>query len=246
VTFHPGAAWGAVLALAGTLLILLTRQGTPAGALAGLVVALCAAAGFGAAALLPLATFVLGAGVLTRAGRARKERLGAAEADRGRRGVPHVAAKLSLPALAGALAFFHAAPQGALALVYVASLAGAFADTAATEAGPLLGGRAYAIRGGGIAALPHGAPGGMSAGGFLAAALGAFAVAAGAHSVRLLDTTPTAWTAAGAGFLAGILESLLAGTAWGARVGHFGRNVFLSLASAALALSARAFGWAGS
>ena len=246
MTLHPGAVWGALLALAGAALILLTRQGTPAGALAGLVVALFAAAGFGAAALLPLAIFVLGAGLLTRVGRGRKEGLGAAQANRGRRGIPHVAAKLSVPALAGALAFLHAAPGSILALVYVASLAGAFADTAATEAGPLLGGRAFGLRGGGLAALPHGVPGGMSVGGFLAAALAAFAVAAGAHAVRLLDSAPTAWIAAGAGFLASVLESLLAGTAWGTRMGHFGRNVFLSLASAVLALSAQALGWAGS
>jgi len=246
MTLHPGAAWGALLALAGTALILLTRQGTPAGALAGLVVALLAAAGFGAAAFLPLATFVLGAGLLTRAGRERKAGLGAAEADRGRRGVPHVAAKLSFPALAGGLAFLHAAPEGSLALAYVAALAGAFADTGATEAGPVLRGRAFGLRGGRLTALPHGTPGGMSAGGFLAAALAALAVAAGAWAARLLESAPAAWTAAGAGFLASVLESLIAGTTWGTRMGHFGRNVFLSIASGALALSARALGWAGS
>jgi len=245
VILHPGAALGALLALAGTALILVTRQGTPAGALAGLVVALFAAAGFGAAALLPLAIFVLGSGLLTRVGRARKEGLGLAQADRGRRGVPHVAAKLSLPALAGALAAMHAAPEQSLALVYVASLAGAFADTAATEAGPLLRARAFGLRGGRLAALAHGSAGGMSAGGLLAAALAALTVSAGAHAVRLVDSTPAAWSAAGAGFLAGVLESLLAGTAWGGRAGHFGRNVFLSLASAGLALSARSLGWAG-
>ena len=246
MTLHPDAARGALLALAGAALILLTRQGTPAGALAGFAVALLAAAGFGAPALLPLAVFVLGSGLLTRLGRARKERLGAAQADQGRRGFPHVAAKLSLPALAGALAFFRAAPEGALALVYVASLAGAFADTASTELGPVMGGGALGLRGARLKALPHGAPGGMSAGGFLAAAAAASAVAIGASWVRLLDAPPAAWAAAAAGFLASVLESLLAGTAWGTRAGHFGRNVFLSLASAALALSARALGWAGS
>jgi len=242
VTFHPGAGLGALLALAGAVLVVLTRQGTKAGALAGFLVALLAAAGLGAASLLPLAIFVLGSGLLTRLGRARKERIGAAEGDRGRRGVPHVAAKLSLPALASALALFHAAPESLLTLVYVAALAGAFADTAATEVGPLLWRRVLGVRRATLVTLPHGAPGGMSAGGLLASCAAACAVALGASSVGLVAMAP-AWIAAGAGFLASILESLLAGTALGARAGHFGRNAFLSLASAGLALSARALGW---
>src|SRR5258705_4031 len=100
MTLHHTAPLGALLALGGAILILVTRQGTLSGALAGFAVALLAALGLGAGALLPLAIFVLGSGLLTRIGRARKERLGAAEGNRGRRGPAHVAAKLSLPALA--------------------------------------------------------------------------------------------------------------------------------------------------
>jgi uncharacterized protein (TIGR00297 family) len=242
VTLHPSAGLGAMLAIAGAVLIVLTRQGTAAGAIAGLLVAILAAAGLGAEALLPLAIFVLGSGLLTRLGRARKERIGAAEADHGRRGVPHVAAKLSLPALASALALFHAAPEPVLALVYVAALAGAFADTAATELGPVLGGRVVGLRGATLVTLPHGAPGGMSAAGILASCAGSCVVALGGWSVGLVGMEPAS-IAAAAGVLAGILESFLAGTALGARAGHFGRNAFLSLASAGLALSARALGW---
>ena len=242
---HPNAGPGALLALGGGVLVLLTRQGTVAGALAGFVVALLAALGFGAGAIFPLAVFVFGSGILTRLGRERKERIGAAQADRGRRGTAHVLAKLSLPALAGALALLGAAPERALALVYVASLAGAFADTAATELGPVLGGPAFALRGARPRVIAHGTPGGMSAAGFAASAAGALAVALGALATRLLGASPEAWVAAAAGFLASASESLLAGTAWGSRAGHHGRNVFLSVASAGLALSARALGWAG-
>jgi len=245
VTLHPTAGLGALLALAGGVLVLLTRQGTWAGALAGFTVALLAGLGLGAGSFLPLAIFVLGSGLLTRLGRARKERLGAAEGNRGRRGLAHVAAKLSLPALAGALAILDAAPTQALALVYVASLAGAFADTAATELGPVIGGPALALRGGRLVSIPHGTPGGMSLAGFKAAALASLAVALGGLVAGLFGTAGAVWTAALAGFLASALESFLAGTAAGARVGHFGRNVFLSLASAGLALSARACGWTG-
>jgi len=245
VTLHSSALPGALLALAGAILILLTRQGTVTGAIAGFAVALLAALGLGMGSLLPLAIFVLGSGVLTRLGRARKEALGAAEGNLGRRGAAHVAAKLSLPALAGVLALLAAAPLPALALAYVSSLAGAFADTAATELGPLLGGPALALRGGRILSVPHGTPGGMSAAGFAASAIAAIAVAVGGLAAGLL-MAPEAWCAAGAGFLASVLESILAGTSLGVRAGHFGRNVFLSIASAGLALSARAWGWTGS
>jgi hypothetical protein len=85
----------------------------------------------------------------------------------------------------------------------------------------------------------------MSAGGILAAGAAAWTVALGASSVGLLDAAPSAGVAAAAGFLASVLESLLAGTRLGSRAGHFGRNAFLSFTSAGLALSARAFGWVG-
>lgn len=246
MTLHHTAPLGALLALGGAILILVTRQGTLSGALAGFAVALLAALGLGAGALLPLAIFVLGSGLLTRIGRARKERLGAAEGNRGRRGPAHVAAKLSLPALAALGAILGLAPVPALALVYVASLAGAFADTAATEIGPLFEGPALKLRGGRLVASPHGTPGAMSLAGLEVAGLASLAVALGALAVGLLGTTVAVSIVTVAGLLACALESLLAGTTLGARAGHFGRNVILSLASALLALSARALGWTGS
>jgi uncharacterized protein (TIGR00297 family) len=223
-----------------------TRQGTATGALAGLLVALLATAGFGVAAIAPLALFVLGSGVLTRVGRAEKERLGAAENNLGRRGVSHVAAKLSLPALAGVLAFVDAAPRPALALVYAAALAGAFADTAATEVGPLARGHVWGVRGLRLVPLPHGAPGGMSGAGLLAAGTSSVLIALCAHFVGLLGGPAGVCVAAGSGFIASALESLLAGTPVGARAGHFGRNLFVSLASGGVALAARALGWTAS
>src|SRR5437667_69176 len=143
---HPGAPLGALAALAGAVLIYLTRQGTLGGAAAGLLVALVIVAGFGVPGFVPLGIFVLGSGLLTRMGSRRKERTGAAEPNRGRRDERHVGAGV----------------------------------------------------------------------------------------------------AAGAGFLASALESLFAATSWGTRVGHFGRNVALTVASALLALSARALGWVAS
>ncbi len=225
---------------------MVTRQGTPAGALTGLLIALAATAGLGAAAFAPLAVFVLGSGVLTRLGRADKERLGAAENNRGQRGASNVIAKLSVPAVAGALAIVHTAPENALTLVYVAALAGAFADTAATELGPLAGGRVLAVRGSRLVTMPHGVPGGMSAVGILAAAGASALIALCALGVGLLGEHGAIWTAAASGLVASVLESLFAGTPAGGRVGHFGRNLFVSLASAGNALLARAAGWSGS
>ncbi|TMQ61018.1 MAG: DUF92 domain-containing protein [Candidatus Eisenbacteria bacterium] len=242
---NPSAPWGALLALAGAALVLVTRQGTRSGALAGFLVALIATAGLGAAAFVPLALFVLGSGLLTRTGRAKKERLGMAENNEGRRGVRHVTAKLALPAAAGGLALFGAAPDAILVLAYVAALAGAFADTAATELGPVIGGRVLALHGFRIVAAAHGTPGGVSAPGLLAGAGSALLAAIAASGVGLLPAT-SAWIAACAGFLGSVLESALAPTALGARVGHFGRNVFVSAASAGLALGASALGRIGS
>ena len=244
MTLDPTAPWGALLALAGAALVVLTRQGTFPGTFAGFLVALIATAGLGAAAFAPLALFVLGSGFFTRIGREKKERLGAAETNRGRRSARNVAAKLAIPAIAGALALLGVVPERILSLVYVSALAGAFADTAATELGPVLGGRVLGLRRFRVVVVNHGAPGGVSGAGLLAASTSALLTAFTASSVGLLPAT-AAWMAACAGFLASVLESVLAGTALGIRVGHFGRNIFVSAASAGLALAASAFGWIG-
>ncbi len=246
MTLHPTAPWAAVLALSGATLIWATRQGTRGGTAVGFLIALAISAGFGVGALAPLALFVLGSGLLTRLGRAQKERLGAAERDRGRRGAKNALAKLFLPALAGGLAILRAAPLEALALIVAASLAGAFADTAATELGPLAGGRVLGLKGGRFTRLAHGAPGGMSAAGLAAAAVSSALIGLLALGVGLLRSPAGAGIVAASGTLASLLESLLAGTPAGTRIGHFGRNVFVSLTSTGAALGARAAGWIGS
>ena len=128
---------GLILAAAGAILVLATGQGTRASAIAGFVTAALLVLGFGAAVMAPLATFVLGAGILTRVGRRIKEQSHSAEANRGRRSATQVVAKLGIPALLGLVAAFSGDRQGWLAAAATASMAGAFADTAATEIGPL-------------------------------------------------------------------------------------------------------------
>jgi uncharacterized protein (TIGR00297 family) len=234
-------AW--VFASGAAVFVRLTGQGTLAGAVAGFVVAALAILGFGPGALLPLATFVFGSGVLTRLGRARKEAAGVAEPNRGRRGVRHVAAKLGLPALVAAAAI----PEhrnGALVLAYVAALAGAFADTAGTEAGPLWGGGpVVAWRGRGLTRVTHGATGGISLVGLVASSIAAVAVAVAGWRSGLLPGLTAVAIAAGAGWTASLIESLIGGFRLGCVLGHFGRNLLVSVIATTAGWSAGAMGW---
>jgi uncharacterized protein (TIGR00297 family) len=207
------------------------------------VPAAAASIGFGAPALAPLAVFVLGGGALTRVGREIKEAAGAAEPHEGRRGVGNVAAKLGLPAILGlAAAAVHAgggaggaADSARLAVAYSAGLAAAFADTAATELGPLAGGAAHRIGATGLRRVPHGSPGAVSAAG-LAASFGAAAVI-GVVSILVGLTTPRGGAiAAACGVLAALAESIAASTGWGQRLGHHGRNAALSMTSVAISI----------
>jgi uncharacterized protein (TIGR00297 family) len=231
-----GATWIALaLAGAGAAYVSLSGQGTVSGALAGFAVATAVIMGLGPGALAPLAVFVIGAGALTRLGRARKEAIGSAEPNRGRRDPRHVAAKLGLPALLG-LAALATREHRLLDVAYVAALAGAFADTAATEVGPLGRGRALVLEGGRFRSVEHGTPGGMSAAGIGSAALGAAMVSVAAAASGLVE--PAGALLAGiSGWIATVVESLVAGTRLGGALGHFGRNLLLSAGAATIAIT---------
>jgi uncharacterized protein (TIGR00297 family) len=234
------SATAVALALAGVgaAIVVVSRQGTRTGAVAGLVVAALSILGLGPGTLLPLAVFVLGGGALTRLGRSRKQATGAAEANQGRRGVSHVVAKLGVPALLG-IAGMMLDGGRALSLAYASAIAAAFADTTATEVGPLAPGGAVALRGVSLRRVPHGTPGGISLAGLAASALAAAAVA-GSAAASCLITGRDAWcVAAGAGFGAACLESVVAATPPGRWLGHFGRNAMVSVVAAAVGL------WAG-
>jgi len=200
-----------------------------------MVPAAAASFGFGAPAIAPLALFVLGAGALTAAGRAAKVARGAGEGNEGTRRVRNVAAKLSLPALAGLAAALWPGHAETLAGAYVAGLAGAFADTAATESGPLAAAKPFLPGWRAWRRVPHGTPGaismlGLAAGGIAAAATGGAAAAAGL----------VAWRVAGiatiAGWGASLVESLMAPTGMGRSLGHDGRNAVLSAVAMAVAI----------
>jgi len=230
------------LATAGAVVVRVTGQGTRAGAGAGLVVAYLCILGLGPGALLPLAVFVLGAGALTRLGRPTKQAAGAAEANEGRRGGWHVAAKLGIPALLGIAGILgHRGPP--LSFAFAAALAGAFADTSGTEIGPLGGGLAFALRDGRFRRLPHGTPGGISMTGLIASAVAAAAVAWASALSGLIGGSSGPGIVAAAGFSAALLESVIAATPLGRPLRHFGRNVMVSAVASAIGYWAGSSGW---
>jgi len=185
---------------------------------------------------------VLGGGALTRLGRSTKQAAGTAEANEGRRGGWHVAAKLGIPALLGIAGILgYGGPP--LSFAYAAALAGAFADTCATEIGPLGGGLAFALRDGGLRRVPHGTPGGMSVTGLIGSAVAATAVAWSSTYSGLIGWTSGPGIVAAAGFSAALLESVIVATSLGLSLGHFGRNLMVSAVASAIGYWAGASGW---
>ena len=225
------------MAACGAALVAITKQGSVGAAVAGMAVAAASILGLGPGALAPLALFVLGGGFLTKWRSARKRAMGAAEPNEGKRGVGHVAAKLAIPALVATTAGLTGHGSGVV-IAFVAGLAGALADTAGTEVGPLGGGAAYAFHGARPVSVPHGTAGAMSVIGLAATALGSAAVAAAAIASGLIHGFGTAALAAAAGFGAALLESLIANSSLGRGLGHFGRNVFVSAVATAFGLAA--------
>lgn len=233
-------AWGIIAAAAGALLVLVTRQGTAGAALAGFLVSGAMVLGFGPGVMAPVALFVLGSAALTRAGRARKERLRVAEPDRGRRRPAHVLAKLGVPALLGVFAALDSSTRAIAGSGAAAALAAAFSDTAATEVGPLAGGRVLRLGPRGLEAADHGAPGGVSVAGLAAGAVAAIAMALLASRVALGITEGAPFLIAAAAFGATLVESALGPTPTGRHLGHFGRNVALSAVAALAGYAAAA------
>lgn len=225
--------WGLSLAFLGAILILVTGQGTIGAALAGFGTAGFLVLGFGPGAMAPTALFVLGSGALTRLGRAGKTRAGVAEPHGGRRGAANVLAKLGIPALLGLFAALEPSFRATAGTGAAAALAGAFADTAATEVGPVIGGPVVRFQGARVVKAAHGETGGVSAAGLAAGAAAAILTAILASAVGLGIREGAPYLVAGAGFLAMLLESGVAASAIGRRVGHFGRNILLSALAAA-------------
>lgn len=227
------------------LIALAARAGTPAASATGAL--LTASMMFSAAdvpfqpwrsAIVPILAFMVLTSLATRFGRARKERLGTAEAKHGR-GAAQVAANLGMAALAAQplLQIWLADNVGVRTdtpylwfEVALAALAEAAADTVSSEIGQVLGGRPFMLTT--MRRVEPGTDGGVSVAGTLAGIVAAAAVAcAGSWA---LHGGMRMFLLAGAGGVFGLFfDSLLGATLERARWLNNDAVNFLSTASAA-------------
>jgi uncharacterized protein (TIGR00297 family) len=221
-------ALGISLGLA--LLVSLARAATPPGALTGgiitAVLTLGASAWYHSALPALLALFVL-TWSATRFGRAKKQRLGLAEDKRGRNAA-QVAANLGVAGLAAAIGLTHG---GSYAVMVIAALAEATADTLASELGEVLGGPPRLLTT--LRRVAPGTDGAISLAGTLAGVSGAtLVVLVGAPTLGL---RPGDAIAAECGAVGGLfVDSLLGATA--ERIGWLNNDAvnFLSTLAASL------------
>jgi len=228
---HPWPAWptgasGWLLALAVNgvcaMLAAWKRVLTPPAIVAALVLG-SVTWGLGEVRLwLVLLAFLAAGTAVTRVGWRRKEALGIAEGNAGRRGPGNVAAKGAVVLVAAALTPF--ADARLCALMAVAALAGALADTAGSELGKAFGGRAFSLPT--LRPVPVGTPGAVSLVGTAATLGGGAVIGVLAWALGLLGGG-LATLAAGAGVAAALAES-----GFDRRVGHDAVNLTLTVAAA--------------
>jgi uncharacterized protein (TIGR00297 family) len=202
-------ALGISLGLA--LLVFLARAATPAAALTGAVISAVLTLGlspwYHSALPTLLALFVL-TWTATRFGRGQKQRLGVAEDKRGRNAA-QVAANLGVAGLGAAVALGHGLPGTWNAVVVVAALAEATADTMASELGEVLGGPPLLITT--LRRVAPGTDGAISLAGTVAGTSGAVLVVL--IAVFTFGLSPGNGVAAGLGAMGGLfVDSLLGAT----------------------------------
>jgi uncharacterized protein (TIGR00297 family) len=226
-TWNGATRTGLVISLALALLVWLAGAATPLAALTGgVLTAVLSLAPLSLAglpwseagsrtaawyhsALPPLLALFLLTFSATRFGKAKKQRLGIAEDGRGRNAA-QVAANLGLAGLAAAAALVHLLPGEWCAVVVVASLAEATADTVASELGEVLGGEPLLLTTG--RRVAPGSNGAVSVAGTLAGTSGAVVVVLVA--VFTLELSPHGALSAGVGAIGGLfVDSLLGATA---------------------------------
>jgi uncharacterized protein (TIGR00297 family) len=219
------AAWsgatrtGLLISLVLALLVWLARAATPLAALmGGLLTAVLTLApgsvdGRGASAfhsaLLPLLVLFLLTWAATRFERSSKQSLGVAEDKRGRNAA-QVAANLGVAGLGAAAALSHLLPDPLYAVIVVAVLAEATADTLASEMGAVLGGPPFMITT--LRRVAPGSDGAISLAGTVAGTSGALLVALAAMPALGLSIRSAVY--AGLGAIGGLFfDSFLGATA---------------------------------
>ena len=121
------------------------RKLTVAGALTGGCLAALLYKGAGIAGIIMLGAFFVAGTAATAFGRRRKEQLGIAEKNKGRRNAWQVLANGGVAALAGLLAWMYPQQAAVWQLAAAASLASASADTLSSEMGSVYGRSFYNI-----------------------------------------------------------------------------------------------------
>jgi uncharacterized protein (TIGR00297 family) len=160
-------------------------------------------------ALSPLLALFLLTWAATRFDRSKKQSLGVAEDKRGRNAA-QVAANLGVAGLGAAAALTHPLPDPRYAVIVVAALAEATADTLASELGEVLGGPPFMITT--LRRVAPGSDGAISLAGTVAGAIGALLVVLVA--VPALGLSMGNAGCAGLGAIGGLFfDSLLGATA---------------------------------
>lgn len=222
-TLAAAAAINAAVAFVTRRLGVVSSSGAVAGAVAGFVV--LSAGGWGAYAVLW--TFFVAGTAATKWGYPRKISAGVAQADRGRRGAPHVVANVGV---AAALLLLHVRP-----VAFAAALGAALADTLGTEIGGLYGRRPFSLIT--LSRRAAGDAGAVSAVGVAAGAMGVALLGAAAALAGVVPfaAIPVVAAAGLAGSLAESVVSDLAGRG-GRRLDHEFANAFNTLIGALAAL----------
>jgi uncharacterized protein (TIGR00297 family) len=188
--------------------------------------------------LLLLATFIA-ASAASRAGLARKQRLGIAEERGGRRGPGNAIANTGVAAIAAALAGLDVHADAAR-LAFAAALVTGGSDTIASEIGKALGRHTISITT--LRAVPPGTSGAMSLEGTLAGVAGALGLGAVAAALGIVSWTllPAIVVGATAGSL---LESWLGATLEGPGILNNDVLNFINTAAGAFVASSLARWW---
>ena len=199
-----GAALNAVVAVAGYAAHAVSIAGALCGAAIG--IAIFASLGWQGWTLL-VVTFIA-ATLASRAGLARKQRLGIAEDRGGRRGPGNAIANTGVAAIAAVLAGLDVHPEAAR-LAFAAALVTGGSDTLASEIGKAFGRRTFSITT--LARVPPGTSGAMSLEGTTAGVVGAIALGLVATTLGVVPSTALLPIVIGA-TVGSLLESWLGAT----------------------------------
>jgi len=219
-----------ILLFTGAVLSVVAKKLTVPGALLGFVVGVLTYSGGGYAGIAMLALFFVLGSWATGRGLKKKQELGIAEANKGRRTAGQVFANGGMASICGALAWYYPSLAHTLQLMMAGSLAAATADTLSSELGTILGRRFYNVVT--FRKDERGLDGVISLEGTLAGALGAVLIAL-AYSIAHTWNIALVWILI-AGITGNFIDSLLGAIL--ERKGLIGNNAvnFMNTAAGAL------------